>query len=207
MFRLPPLPYGYDALEPVVSAATLRVHHDKHHAKYVETLNGLLEKQGGDPGRPEDVVHKAAPAGGELYNNAGQAWNHAFFWDCMTPGGGAPGAALRAAAERAFGGWDAFRTRFVEEGADHFASGWDWIVARDGKLAVTSTHDAGSFDQLGGATPLLVCDVWEHAYYLDFQNDREGFLERWFDGVANWALADRQLTAAAGDGEAWRHPE
>ena len=208
MFRLPELPYAYEALAPVVSAETLHVHHDKHHAKYVEVMNGLLE-QAGAPPRPLEQVVRDAASGEQrkLYNNAAQTWNHAFFWDSMTPGGGSPGDGLRAAAERAFGGWDALRARFVQEGADHFASGWAWIVARGEALEVLSTHDAGSFDQFEGATPLLVCDVWEHAYYLDHQNDRKRFLEQWFDGLANWTLAERQLLAARGEGDVWRFPD
>lgn len=207
MFRLPELPYAYEALAPVVSADTLHAHHDKHHAKYVDVMNSLLEQRGGASGPLEAVVRSAA-SGGErkLYNNAAQSWNHAFFWDCMAPGGAAPGDGLRERAEKAFGGWDELRARFIAEGADHFASGWAWLVARQGALEVLSTHDAGSFDQFDGAVPLLVCDVWEHAYYLDHKQDRKGFLEQWFDGVANWELAERQLRAAGGDGATWRFP-
>jgi superoxide dismutase, Fe-Mn family len=204
MFRLPELPYAYEALDPVVSAQTLHVHHDKHHAKYVDVMNDLLAKESRGPERLEDVVRRAE---GKLYNNAAQTWNHAFFWESMAPGRPAPSEALKSAAEKGFGGWEAFRTRFVEEGANHFASGWDWIVARNGAIEILSTHDAGSFDQFEGATPLLVCDVWEHAYYLDYKQDRKGFLERWFDEVANWSLAERQLQAAQGGGDGWRYPD
>jgi Fe-Mn family superoxide dismutase len=208
MFRLPELPYGYDSLAPVVSAETLHVHHDKHHAKYVDTMNDLLKARSQAVGALEDVVRQAAAAGEtKLYNNAAQAWNHAFFWDSMAPGGPVAGEALRTAADSAFGSWDKLRARFVEEGVGHFASGWTWIVARDGAVEVLSTHDAGAFDQFDGATPLLVCDVWEHAYYLDYKQDRKGFLERWFDGVANWPLAERQWRAASGDGALWRYPD
>ena len=207
MFRLPELPYAYEALSPVVSADTLHFHHDKHHAKYVEVMNGILAQKEAEPPRLEDVVRQAAGREPKLYNNAAQTWNHAFFWDSMTPGGAQPSDALRDAAERAYGGWDQFRAKFVQEGADHFASGWNWIVARKGAIEILSTHDAGTFDQFEGATPLLVCDVWEHAYYLDHQNDRKRFLEQWFDGLANWSLADRQLSAAQGSGEAWRYPD
>ena len=208
MFRLPQLPYPYESLAPVVSADTLHAHHDKHHAKYVDVMNGLLEQRGDQPGPLEDVV-RAAASGGErkLYNNAAQAWNHAFFWDCMTPSSAGPGDGVREAANKAFGGLDQLRTKFVSEGADHFASGWAWLVARNGGLEILSTHDAGSFDQFEGAVPLLVCDVWEHAYYLDHKQDRKGFLEKWFDGIANWDLAERQLQAAAGSGSAWRYPD
>lgn len=208
MFRLPELPYAYEALAPVVSADTLHFHHDKHHAKYVGVMNQLLQEHGAPQRSLEQVVRDAA--GGEqrkLYNNAAQTWNHAFFWDSMTAGGSKPSDRVQEAADRAFGGWDKLRARFVQEGADHFASGWAWIVARNGDVEVLSTHDAGSFDQFEGALPLLVCDVWEHAYYLDHQNDRKRFLEQWFDGVANWGLADRQLAAAQGAGDPWRFPD
>ena len=196
MFVLPPLPYDHEALAPLMSGETLRTHHGKHHAKYVEVTNALLAARGE---RPESLEAVVRSADGKLYNNAAQAWNHAFFWNCMTPDRAAPSGAL-AEAIATFGGLEALKARFVEEGANHFASGWAWIVARDGSLEVTSTHDAGSFDQLQGA-PVLVCDVWEHAYYLDHKQDRKAFLERWFDELANWEFAGRQLA-----GEAWRYP-
>lgn len=206
MFRLPNLPYAYEALAPIVSPDTLHFHHDKHHAKYVEVTNGLLNAA--PEGPLEDVVRRAAGKGeAKLYNNAAQTWNHAFFWDSMTPGGAGPGDALREGADRVFGGWDTLRDRFVQEGVDHFASGWVWLIARSGMLEIVSTHDAGSFDQFEGATPLIVCDLWEHAYYLDHQNNRKGFLEQWFEGVADWRLADAQLAAAGGSGESWRFPQ
>jgi Fe-Mn family superoxide dismutase len=208
MFNLPDLPYAYEALAPVVSPETLHFHHDKHHAKYVEVMNGLLEQAARPPQPLEDVVWAAGSEGAKkLYNNAAQTWNHAFFWDSMTPGGASAGDSLKEAAERGFGDWDALRARFVAEGSDHFASGWVWLIARGGGLEVISTHDAGSFDQFEGATPLLVCDVWEHAYYLDHQNNRKAFLEQWFDGLANWSLAESQLAAAGGSGGAWRFPQ
>jgi Fe-Mn family superoxide dismutase len=208
MFRLPELPYAYEALSPVISAETLHFHHDKHHAKYVEVMNQLLQEQNAPPRSLEQVVRDAAAGGEEkLYNNAAQTWNHAFFWDSMAPGASQPTERTREAATGAFGEWDVFRARFVQEGADHFASGWAWIVARGEAVEIVSTHDAGSFDQFEGAVPLLVCDVWEHAYYLDHQNDRKGFLEQWFDEIANWGLADRQLAAARGEGQAWRFPD
>lgn len=202
MYSLPELPYAYEALEPTVSANTLHFHHDKHHAAYVTALNGLLN--GDDQGSLEAVIKAAAP--GKIFNNAAQAWNHAFFWHAMSPTKTAPGADLAAAIAEAFGDLAALKTAFVTEGIGHFASGWVWLVAEGGKLKVISTHDAATTVTQAGVTPLLVCDVWEHAYYLDHQNNRKGFLEAWFDGLANWTLADAQFAAAKGAGQAWAYP-
>ena len=206
MFTLLPLPYGHEALEPLMSAETLRTHHGKHHAKYVQVLNELLAEGGSSPGSLEEVVREAGPKGGKLYNNAGQTWNHGFFWHSMSAEAARPSGPLADAVERDFGGLDGLKARFVQEGAGHFASGWAWLVARGERLEVTSTHDAGSFDQLDGATPLFVCDVWEHAYYLDHKQDRKGFLEGWFDRLLNWRFAEEQFGAAAGGGPGWRYP-
>lgn len=201
-YILPELPYAYEALEPTVSANTLHFHHDKHHAAYVTALNGLLN--GDDKGSLEEVIKTAAP--GKVFNNAAQAWNHAFFWDAMSPEKTAPGAELAAAINEAFGDLAALKTAFVTEGVGHFASGWVWLVAEGGKLKVISTHDAATTVTEAGVTPLLVCDVWEHAYYLDHQNNRKGFLETWFDTLANWTLADSQFAASKGAGEVWVYP-
>lgn len=208
MFRLPDLPYDYDALEPVISAETLEFHHDKHHAKYVKVLNDLLQEAGESPDSLESVVRAAAgdPAAKKLFNNAAQTWNHTFFWTCMTPEAGEPGGDLAQAIGRDFGGLDQLKAAFVKEGETHFASGWVWLVAERGKLKVISTHDADDTLPREGITPLLVCDVWEHAYYLDFQNDRKSFLERWFDALPNWEFAAQQFAAAQGQGKVWRHP-
>lgn len=202
MYKLPELPYAYEALEPIVSANTLHFHHDKHHAAYVTALNGLLD--GNDQGTLEAVIRAAGP--GKVFNNAAQAWNHAFFWDAMSQEKTAPGADLHAAINEAFGDLAGLKTAFVTEGVGHFASGWVWLVVEGGVLKVISTHDAATTVTQEGVTPLLVCDVWEHAYYLDHQNNRKGFLEAWFDSLANWSLADRQFAAAKGEGEAWAYP-
>jgi Fe-Mn family superoxide dismutase len=207
MYTLPELPYAYDALEPVVSQNTLRFHHDKHHKAYVDKTNALAPKAGLD-GRPlEEVVREARKRGDNgLFNNAAQAWNHAFFWHCMTPDNAAPSGALAQAINQAFGGLDAFKKAFVEEGVGHFGSGWVWLVTGSEGLKVISTHDAEDTLVRDGLYPLLVCDLWEHAYYLDFQNDRGGFLNRWFDEVANWTFAEQQFAASNGQGEGFRYP-
>ena len=205
MFVLPDLPYAYDALEPVMSERTLHFHHDKHHATYVKTLNELLDKDGASPRSLEDVIAKAGQ--GKLFNNAAQAWNHAFFWEALSPDHDTPQSDLAKAIDTAFGGLAKLKEALVAEGAGHFGSGWVWLLADGhGALSVRSTHDAGLPLTEGAATPLLVCDLWEHAYYLDHQNDRKGFLEAWFDALPNWRFAGRQFAAAQGDGEAWRYP-
>jgi Fe-Mn family superoxide dismutase len=208
MFTLPKLPYGYDALEPVISERTMHFHHDKHHATYVKTMNELLEKAGKPPQALEQVVIDASKSGDKkLFNNAAQAWNHTFFWSSMTPTREQPTDDLDQAIGTAFGGLGGLKNAFVTEGAGHFGSGWVWLVAdKGGALAVRSTHDAGDTVIQSDLTPLIVCDLWEHAYYLDHQNDRKGFLEAWFDTLPHWEFAGYQFAAARGRGEAWRHP-
>ncbi len=208
MFILPELPYPADALEPVISARTLGFHHSKHHKAYVETLNRLLAEAGAAPESLEAVIRETAGDEGrsKLFNNAAQAWNHAFFWDCMTPDPAAPSGDLATVIDAAFGDLAALREAFVAEGVGHFASGWVWLVVEGGALKVISTHDADDTVPRDGVTPLLVCDLWEHAYYLDHQNDRKGFLQAWFDRLANWSLAARQLAASRGEGDGWRYP-
>jgi Fe-Mn family superoxide dismutase len=206
MFNLPDLPYAYDALQPVISDRTLHFHHDKHHATYIKTTNELLEKAGKSSRILEDVVREASSSGDKkLFNNAAQAWNHAFFWVAMSPGREQPQGDLAKAIDKAFGGLDALKEKFVTEGAGHFGSGWAWLTAdRDGALKVISTHDAADTVTEADVTPLLVCDLWEHAYYLDYQNDRKKYLESWFDALPHWEFAGFQYDAARGKGEAWR---
>ncbi|MBI1405026.1 MAG: superoxide dismutase [Fe] [Caulobacter sp.] len=204
MFVLPDLPYAQDALEPVVSARTLSFHHGKHHKAYVDTLNGLLKDKGETPESLESVVAAAGP--GKLFNNAAQAWNHAFFWHCMAPSPARPSGDLAAAIDAAFGDLDGLKTKFVETGAGQFGSGWAWLVWKDGALKMVPSHDAGTPIASGEGFPILVCDVWEHAYYLDHQNNRKGFLEAWFDGLANWDFAASQLAAAKAGGGGYAYP-
>ena len=207
VFTLPPLPYGVKALEPVLSAETLEIHHGKHHARYVETLNRLLGEQNFSAQTLEEIVHIAQGSGAKgLFNNAAQAWNHAFFWESMAPQPSQPGEQLNAAILSAFGSLEALGERFIAEGIGHFGSGWVWLIARAGKLDVISTHDAGLPILDDGATPLLACDVWEHAYYIDYRQDRPAWLKQWWDRLANWSFADRQYAASLGQGEGWRYP-
>ncbi len=197
MFALSPLPYATDALEPTISKLTMETHYGKHHRKYVDNLNDILANHASGPfASLEDVIRHAETKGEKkLFNNAAQTWNHAFFWESMTANYGAPTGALAAAIERDFGGLDGLKARFVDEGVNHFASGWAWLVARGGKLEVISTHDAATA-LTGDSFPILTCDVWEHAYYLDHKQDRKGFIEGFFDRLANWDFAARQLEAS-----------
>jgi Fe-Mn family superoxide dismutase len=207
MFKLPDLPYAYDALSPVISETTLRTHHDKHHAKYVETVNDILAEHGARPVSLEDVIREAVSGGQQkLINNAGQAWNHALLWESMAPAGGDPKGALRTAIETAFGGLDGFKSDFVEQAAAHFGSGWIWLVAHGDKLALTTTHDGGAILPGADVTPILTCDLWEHAYYLDYKNDREAYLKSWIGKLANWDFAEAQLRAVSGAVGGYRYP-
>ncbi|MBN9320311.1 MAG: superoxide dismutase [Caulobacterales bacterium] len=203
MFILPELPYAKEALEPTMSAETLTFHHDKHHNAYVTVMNQLLEGQ--SPESLEAVIKSAGP--GKLFNQAAQTWNHDFFWNSMSPAKTAPSGELAAAIDAAFGSLAELKTKFVAEGVGHFASGWAWLVVEGGALKVISTHDAATTVTQDGVTPLLVFDVWEHAYYIDKRNDRKAFLEAWFDTLANWDFAAKQLAASKGEGEAYSYPK
>ena len=208
MFALPDLPYAPTALEPVISANTLGFHHGKHHAGYVKTLNTRLAELPGVTGTLEEIIRQAEEIpDAKLFNNAAQCWNHSFFWLSMAPLRKDPGAELQAAIAAAFQDHAGLRNAFVAAGVGHFGSGWVWLMSDNrGVLSVTSTHDAK--DMLPGvdSTPLLVCDLWEHAYYLDHQNDRTGFLTQWFDHLADWSFAGRQFLASVRNGLSWRHP-
>ncbi|MDP9103778.1 MAG: superoxide dismutase [Pseudomonadota bacterium] len=208
MFTLPNLPYAYDALQPTMSDKTLHHHHDKHHAKYVDTLNTLLKDKAGLGDEPlEALIAQAREGDKKLFNNAAQAWNHGFFWECLSPDAGQPSEALKAAIDADFGGLDGLKKALVTEGVGHFASGWAWLVHDGQHLKVISTHDAETVADRDDVHPILVIDVWEHAYYLDFQQDREGFLKGMLDRIANWAFASRQFDAAKNGGQGgYRYP-
>ena len=210
MFKLPELPYAETALEPHMSRDTLATHHGKHHAGYIKKTNAALAERSDAPRVMEEVVRLAAQEkNAALFNNAAQAWNHGFFWQSLTPDSGAPpGGELRAAIERRFTSWEGFRDEFLSVGASHFGSGWVWLAADDkGAIGLDGLHDAGTPIVDPRVTPLLVCDVWEHAYYLDYKNERGRFLEQFIDKLANWRFAESQYAAARNGGAgAWTFP-
>lgn len=191
--ELPELPFAKDSLAPHMSSETLDFHHGKHHNAYVVKGNELLEDAGIDADNLEDLVKKCAEKGGPLFNNVGQHYNHSFFWNSISPnGGGAPSGELAAAIDASFGSFDNFKTEFVNGGVGQFGSGWVWLVADGDSLKVVKSANAET-PLTDGLKPLLVCDVWEHAYYLDFQNRRPDFLASFIDNLANWDFANQNL--------------
>jgi len=185
-FELPPLPYALDALEPHISAETLRFHHGRHHKAYIDKLNALLPGSGFEDMSLEDIVVKSS---GDIFNNAGQSWNHAFYWRCLGPEPHSPGLALTSALTHAFGSIEDFKAAFVKSAAGNFGSGWTWLVKnRDGSVAVVNTGNAGT-PLTDAVTPLLTVDVWEHAYYIDYRNERGRYLESFWN-IVNWRFVD-----------------
>lgn len=192
-FEVAPLPYAKDALEPVMKAETLEFHYEKHHKGYMTNLKGLLE---GKPEASKSLVEVIKASSGGVFNNAAQVWNHTFFWDGMKPGGGgAPSGDVADLLNRDFGGLDKFREAFVKGGVGRFGSGYVWLVLDDGKAKIMDTPNAET-PLTTAATPLLTCDVWEHAYYLDHRNNRKGFLETFCDKLINWEFVAKNLKAA-----------
>lgn len=199
MFTLPPLPYEKTALEPHISAQTLALHHGKHHKAYVDTLNTLLvdNAMAGLPLAEVIMQSHGFAARHLIFNNAAQSWNHEFFWKSMRPGGGGPpDGDLKVLIEHDIGDAAAFGDAFAKVAAAHFGSGWVWLVVTDGVVAIVATHDA-ELPPLHGRTPLLCCDLWEHAYYLDYQNRRADYVAAFLDHLANWDFANANLAASA----------
>ncbi len=182
--ELPALPYAKNALEPYISAETLEYHHGKHHQAYVTNLNNLIPGTEFENLSLEDIVKKA-PAGG-VFNNAAQVWNHTFYWNCMAPNaGGAPSGALADAITKTFGSFDAFKEKFTNSCVTNFGSGWTWLVKnKDGALELVNTSNAGC-PLTTDKKPLLTCDVWEHAYYIDTRNARPKYVENFWN-LVNW---------------------
>jgi Fe-Mn family superoxide dismutase len=195
-FELPTLPYATTALGARgMCEETLELHHGKHHQAYVTALNGFVAADPALAGKSLDqIVTATAAAGGPVFNNAGQHWNHIIFWECMSPSGGVIPSKLQAKIDADLGGTAKFKDAFKAAGISQFGSGWAWLVlAPDGKLKVTKTANGSNPLATGEGKVLLGCDVWEHAYYLDFRNVRPNYLTNWLDKLANYEYAEAQL--------------
>ncbi len=203
-FKVPELPYAYSALTPVIDAKTMETHLTKHHQAYVDKLNGEVGKTPELQGKSlEEIVSHVSAYNQAVRNNAGGHWNHSFFWNIMTPAkdSGAPSEKLASALTTSFGSVDAFKTAFEKAGTDRFGSGWVWLIAgKDGKLEITSTPNQDNplmDDAPVKGTPILANDVWEHAYYLTYQNKRADYLKQWWK-VVNWAEVSKKYEATIG---------
>jgi len=190
--ELPPLPYAKDALAPHISEETLEFHYGKHHQTYVTNLNNLIAGTEFEELSLEAIIKKAS---GGLFNNAGQVWNHTFYWNSLSPnGGGQPSGALADAIKKRFSSFGSFQEAFTKTAVTTFGSGWAWLVKNnDGSLALVSTGNAGC-PLTDGQTPLLACDVWEHAYYIDYRNARPKYLEAFWK-LVNWDFAEKNFAA------------
>jgi superoxide dismutase, Fe-Mn family len=199
-FEVPDLPYDYGALEPHIDEQTMHLHHDKHHQAYVDKANGALEGTEWADKPVEEVLKNLGSLPDDIRtavrNNAGGHANHNFFWEIMSPdGGGEPDGDLASAIEQAFGGFDAFKDEFKQAGVNRFGSGWSWLVHDGSGLKVTSTANQDS-PVSDGQVPLLGVDVWEHAYYLKYQNRRPDYIDAWWN-VVNWPEVSRRFSATA----------
>ena len=197
-FQLPDLPYGFDALEPHIDTATMQIHHGKHHQTYVNNLNAAIEKAPELAGKSlddlvrgiNDVPESVRTA---VRNNGGGHWNHSMFWKWMAPNaGGEPGGEVARAIKDSFGGFDKFKEQWSAAGAGRFGSGWVWLMNDGGKLSITSTPNQDNPLMDGKSAPILGLDVWEHAYYLRYQNKRPDYITAWWN-VVNWADVERSL--------------
>ncbi len=197
MFVVADLPYACDALAPHISAETLKLHHGKHHKSYVDKLNELTAETPMADRELEAVIEATYrdPPKQKVFNNAAQCWNHDFLWHSMTPRGGGPATGeIKRLIDAAFGNEEAFRKAFTEAALAHFGSGWAWLVVDDNKLAVMTTHDA-DLPLVHGQTALLTCDLWEHAYYVDYQNRRPDYVKAYLEHLINWDFANANLAA------------
>jgi len=197
-YELPPLPYAYDALEPHISKDTLEFHHDKHHAAYVNKYNDAIKGTDMDS-KPIEAVIKAIAGDSSkqgLFNNGAQAWNHTFYWNSMKPGGGGmPTGDLAKKIDADFGSYEKFAEAFKQAGATQFGSGWAWLVLENGTLKVVKTPNAEN-PLPSNQAPLLTMDVWEHAYYLDYQNKRPAYIDTFLNNVVNWDFAAQNFATA-----------
>ena len=188
---LPELPYAMDALEPHISQETLEYHYGKHHKTYVDKLNGLLEGTADADKSLEDVIKSSS---GGVFNNAAQIWNHTFYWNCLSPnGGGEATGAVGEAINKAFGSFDKFKEEFTNSAVNNFGSGWTWLVKKaDGSVAIVNTSNAATPVTEADQTPLLTCDVWEHAYYIDYRNARPKYMEAFWK-LVNWDFVNQNF--------------
>jgi len=190
--ELPELPYAKDALEPYISSETLDYHHGKHHNAYVTKTKELIQGTEFESLELEEIIQRAS---GVLFNQSAQVWNHTFYWHSLSPnGGGEPSGAIADAIRESFGSFDAFRDEFIKQSTANFGSGWGWLVQNkaDKSLAIVQTDDAKTPLTDSGVVPLLTCDVWEHAYYIDYRNARPKYLESYFK-IINWDFANQNL--------------
>lgn len=195
---LPQLPYAEDALAPVISAQTIGFHYGKHHKAYVDNLNKLLEGNDLAGASLETIIRESAgkPERVGMFNNAAQIWNHSFYWNCLSPkGGGQPSGPMAQRLEQAFGSWDGFKKEFAQAALTQFGSGWAWLVSEGGALKIVKTGNA-ELPITKGQKPLLTIDVWEHAYYLDYQNRRGDYANALIDKLLNWQFAEENYERA-----------
>lgn len=194
-FSLPPLPYTLDALQPHISKETMEFHYGKHHQAYVDNLNKFVAAEASLQGKSLEEIIKSAPAG-PVFNNAAQVWNHTFYWHSMSPnGGGKPTGAIAEAIDRDFGSFDEFKKQFSAKATGAFGSGWAFLVKdASNKLKIVECHDAMTPLKDGSGKPILTCDVWEHAYYIDVRNARAKYVESWWN-VINWEFANKNYSS------------
>jgi Fe-Mn family superoxide dismutase len=186
---LPPLPYPKNALAPTMSEETLEYHYGKHHQAYVTNLNNLIKGTEYENMPLEEIIKKSS---GGIFNNSAQVWNHTFFWNCMKPnGGGAPTGKVADAINAKWGSFDKFKEEFQKSAVGNFGSGWTWLVQRDGGVDIANTSNAGT-PLTTSDKPLLTCDVWEHAYYIDYRNARPKFVESWWN-LVNWDFVNQNM--------------
>lgn len=203
-YELPSLPYNTSDLQPLLSSKTLEIHHGKHHAKYVNTMNSMVTGTHLENQSLVNIMKESYNTNTPLFNNAAQAWNHSFYWKCMKPkgGGGTPSGALLKVIETSFGSYDEFRRQFAEAANAVFGSGWAWLVYQNGKLFVKKTIGADNpIVTSPGSIPILTCDVWEHAYYLDYQNMRPSYVDAFLDNLVNWDYVAENLERAIESGQ------
>lgn len=189
---LPELPWAKDSLAPHISSETIDYHYGKHHAAYVTKLNAAISSNSELEGKSLEEI--MATATGGVFNNAAQVWNHTFYWKSLSPsGGGEPTGAVKEAIEKEYGSFADFKKAFGDTAAGHFGSGWAWLVKTDeGGIKVVGTHDASNPIKEGLGTPILTCDVWEHAYYIDYRNSRPGYIAAWWN-LVNWEFANENF--------------